>query len=80
LSLARVTYVAPAGEHHLRVTLEGANGGRVRAVAFRSVGTPLGDALSRVSEKWLHIAGHLKADSWAGAAGVQLVIEDAAAA
>ncbi len=80
LSPARVTYVAPAGEHHLRLTLEGANGGRVRAVAFRSVGTPLGDALSRVSEKWFHVAGHLKADNWAGATGAQLVIDDAAPA
>lgn len=78
LSPARVAYVAPAGEAHLRVALEGANGGRVRAVAFRSVGTPLGDALSRAGENWLHVAGHLKADNWAGAAGVQLVIEDAA--
>lgn len=80
LSPARVSYVAPAGEAHLRLTLEGANGGRARAIAFRSVGTPLGDALSRVGEKWFHVAGHLKADNWAGAAGVQLVIEDAATA
>lgn len=80
VSPARVSYVAPAGEHHLRVTLEGANGGRVRAVAFRAGGSPLGDALSRASDKWFHVAGHLKADSWAGAAGVQLVIEDAASA
>ena len=80
LTPARVSYVAPAGEQHLRLTLEGANGGRVRAVAFRSVGTPLGDVLSKVSNTWLHVAGHLKADNWAGATGVQLVIEDAAPA
>jgi single-stranded-DNA-specific exonuclease len=80
LSPARVTYVAPAGEQHLRLTLEGANGGRARGVAFRCVGTPLGEALASVSGKWLHVAGHLKADAWAGAAGVQLVIEDAAPA
>lgn len=80
LTPARVTYVAPAGEQHLRLTLEGVNGGRVRAVAFRSAGTPLGEVLSKVSNTWLHVAGHLKADNWAGATGVQLVIEDAALA
>jgi single-stranded-DNA-specific exonuclease len=78
VSPARVTYVAPAGEQHLRLTLEGPSGGKLRAIAFRSVGTPLGDAIGSVRDRWLHFAGTLKADNWAGANGVQLVVEDAA--
>ena len=78
VSPARVAYVAPAGEKHLRVTLEGASGGKLRAVAFRSVGTPVGDLIGAAGERWLHFAGGLKPDNWAGASGVQLVIDDVA--
>ncbi|MFZ1989702.1 MAG: single-stranded-DNA-specific exonuclease RecJ, partial [Alphaproteobacteria bacterium] len=78
VSPARIAYVAPAGEKHLRLTLEGPSGGRLRAVAFRSVDTPVGDMISAAGERWLHFAGGLKPDNWASATGVQLVIEDVA--
>jgi single-stranded-DNA-specific exonuclease len=80
VSPARIAYLAPAGEKHLRLTLEGPSGGRLRAVAFRSIGTPVGDTIRAAGERWLHFAGGLKPDNWASATGVQLVIEDVALA
>ncbi len=67
------------GSDHVRCFLVGAEGGpRLKGVAFRSVGTPLGEALLTVGGAPLHVAGHLKADRWKGPDAVELVIEDAA--
>ena len=67
------------GSDHVRCFLVGAEGGpRLKGVAFRSVGTPLGEALLTASGAPLHVAGHLKADRWRGSDAVELVIEDAA--
>ena len=67
------------GSDHVRCFLVGAEGGpRLKGVAFRSVGTPLGEALLTSGGAPLHVAGHLKADRWRGSDAVELVIEDAA--
>ena len=67
------------GSDHVRCFLVGAEGGpRLKGVAFRSVGTPLGEALLTTGGAPLHVAGHLKADRWRGSDAVELVIEDAA--
>ena len=67
------------GSDHVRCFLVGAEGGpRLKGVAFRSVGTPLGEALLTTGGAPLHVAGHLKADRWQGSDAVELVIEDAA--
>ena len=67
------------GSDHVRCFLVGAEGGpRLKGVAFRSVGTPLGEALLTAGGAPLHVAGHLKADRWRGSDAVELVIEDAA--
>jgi single-stranded-DNA-specific exonuclease len=54
-------------------------GGRLKAIAFRAAGTPLGAALLANRGGALHLAGHLRADRWNGRDDVQFVIEDAAA-
>ena len=77
---ARAVRSEVAGSGHVRCILADAAGGRLKAIAFRSLETPLGQALLRTSAVPLHVAGHLRADSWAGPDGVQLVIEDAAVA
>ena len=77
---ARVVRAEVVGAGHVRSILADAAGGRLKAIAFRSLETPLGQALLRTPAMPLHVAGHLRADSWAGPAGVQLVIEDAAVA
>ena len=76
VKLARADVV---GTDHVRCFLVGAEGGpRLKGVAFRSVGTALGEALLTAGGVPLHLAGHLKADRWKGPDAVELVIEDAA--
>ncbi len=77
---ARAVRAEVVGAGHVRCILADAAGGRLKAIAFRSLETPLGQALLRTPAVPLHVAGHLRADSWAGPTGVELVIEDAAAA
>ncbi len=79
LTAARLAYVDPAGEQHLRVAIPLERGGRLKAIAFRAAGTPLGAALVANRGGALHLAGHLRADRWNGRDDVQFVIEDAAA-
>ncbi|HMR30203.1 MAG TPA: single-stranded-DNA-specific exonuclease RecJ [Geminicoccaceae bacterium] len=78
LADARVVETRPVGDSHLACTLTGAAGGRLRAVAFRSRGTPLADALLRGEP--LRVAGRVKVDRWQGREGASFHIEDAAAA
>ena len=50
------------------------------AIAFRAVGTPLGDGLLASRGKPIHVVGRLRRDDWNGRVRVQLEIEDAAPA
>lgn len=79
LTAARIGFVDPVGEQHLRVAIPLERGGRLKAVAFRSVGQPLGNMLLANRGGTLHLAGHLRADRWNGRDDVQFVIDDAAA-
>jgi single-stranded-DNA-specific exonuclease len=74
----RVMAADVVGTHHVRCTLAGADGGRLKAIAFRAAGEQLGRALLASRGAALHIAGRLKLDNWQGRAQVQLQIEDAA--
>ena len=78
LTAARIGFVDPAGEQHLRVAIPLERGGRLKAIAFRAAGTPLGNALLAHRGGALHLAGHLRADRWNGRDDVQFIIEDAA--
>ena len=63
----RVRFAKIVGEAHVRVVLEGGDGGRLEAIAFRAAGQPLGDALMAAGGLPLHVAGHLRRDTWGGA-------------
>jgi single-stranded-DNA-specific exonuclease len=65
---------------HVRCTLQGADGTRLKAIAFRAAETELGRALRQADGVTRHVAGKLRVDSWSGRDGVQLIVEDAAAA
>jgi single-stranded-DNA-specific exonuclease len=78
LTAARIGFVDPAGEQHLRVAIPLERGGRLKAMAFRAAGTPLGNALLAHRGGALHLAGYLRADRWNGRDDVQFIIEDAA--
>jgi single-stranded-DNA-specific exonuclease len=67
------------GEDHVRCVFAGREGGRLKGIAFRRAGEPLGQALLAARDP-LHVAGHLRADDWQGRNGVQLFIDDAAPA
>jgi single-stranded-DNA-specific exonuclease len=73
----RVAFADIVGKGHVRCQLQGEDGGRLKAIAFRAAETPLGRALMDRGTGPLHVAGRLKADDWRGKHGVQLTIEDA---
>jgi single-stranded-DNA-specific exonuclease len=76
----RVAHVEPVGSGHLRCALaDPLDTGRLRAIAFRVAGTPLGQLLADTRGAAIHLAGHLRRDGWRGGDAVQLTIEDVAA-
>ena len=78
IAAARLTRVDVVGEDHVRVVLSGNDGGRLKGIAFRAAGAPLGQHLIAGRGRPFHLAGHLRADDWRGRNDVQLIIEDAA--
>jgi single-stranded-DNA-specific exonuclease len=80
LADARVQQARVVGEDHVRFDLAAAEGGRLKAIAFRALDRPLGFALLNSRGMPLHIAGKLRRDRWRGNNSVQLIVEDAAEA
>lgn len=75
----RVKYVKPVGAAHIRCVLEAGDGSRLDAVAFRAAGQPLGELLTAAAGGMpVHVAGHLRRDTWGGRNRIELQIEDAA--
>lgn len=75
---ARLQYADVVGGSHVRCTLAGPDGARLKAIAFRSVGTPLGLALLQGTGGTFHVAGHLRCNDFRGASRAQLFIDDLA--
>ena len=78
LPAVRIGYPKVVGESHVRCTLLGADGARLKGIAFNALDSALGAGLLRPGGLPLHVAGKLRADSWAGPEAVQFIIEDAA--
>jgi single-stranded-DNA-specific exonuclease len=74
----RVSRVRTINDQHVRCTLSAANGARLEAAAFRVGDTPLAKLLLKAEGMKLHVAGHLRRDTWNGRDGVELIVEDAA--
>jgi single-stranded-DNA-specific exonuclease len=74
----RIGFVKPMGEAHIRCTLKSGGGKTIGAIAFRAVGTPLGDTLMSGDGKVYHVAGRLQRDNWGGREKIELMIEDLA--
>jgi single-stranded-DNA-specific exonuclease len=74
----RLSRVRVINDEHVRCTLTGANGARLEAAAFRVGDTPLAKLLLKGEGRPLHVAGHLRRDTWNGRDGVELIVEDAA--
>jgi single-stranded-DNA-specific exonuclease len=79
VAFADVVGKAPQGQH-VKLRLAGGDGTVLDAIAFRAVGTPLGDGLLASRGRPIHAVGRLRQDDWNGRVRVQLEIEDAAAA
>ena len=75
---ARVVRADIVGTGHVRCILTGAEGGRLKAIAFRAADSELGHALLGSGGRPMHLAGAIRVDSWNGAVNTQLVIDDAA--
>ena len=74
----RVKFAKVVGKAHVRCVLEGGDGARLDAVAFRAADQPVGAALLAASGLPLHVAGHLRRDTWNGRDRRELVLEDVA--
>jgi single-stranded-DNA-specific exonuclease len=80
LPRVRVAFAERIGKEGatLRVFLEGEGGGRLKSVLFRAGEGPLAQALLARDGVPLHVAGHLRADSWNGRVTPGFMIVDAA--
>jgi single-stranded-DNA-specific exonuclease len=76
----RIAFAEVVGRDHVRLQLQGGDGARLGAIAFRSASAPLGQGLMASRGKAVHVAGHLRADDWNGRRRVRLQVEDAASA
>jgi len=63
---------------HVSFTLTSDDGARLKAIAFRAAGTPIGDMLMGSNEAPLHFAGTLSIDHWQGREQVQFRLTDLA--
>ena len=72
----QVRYPKVVGESHLSCVLTSPTGEEVRAIAFRVVGEPLGEAL--MTGERLNVAGRIKLDDWRGGNAAQFHIADVA--
>jgi single-stranded-DNA-specific exonuclease len=82
LPSVRVVMADVVGEHHVRLQITDAEGGaRMKAVAFRAVGTPLGDILLESKQgRLLHLLGQFKINHWNGVDSVEFLVDDVSVA
>jgi len=73
-----IAYADKVGENHVRARFRSGDGKFVNAIAFRSVGQPLGNALLENRGRAVHVAGCLTVDRWQGEERVQMRVIDVA--
>jgi single-stranded-DNA-specific exonuclease len=73
-----IVYAEEVGQAHVRVRLKSGEGTFLNAIAFRTAGQKLGDALLKGRGQKMHVAGSLALDRWQGQERVQLRIIDVA--
>ena len=79
LGNVRVQYADVVGKDHVKCTLQGADGSRIKAMAFRSADQPLGQLILASRGKQIHVAGTIRKNSWNGNVSAEIFIDDAAA-
>ena len=76
----RLADVLPVGADHLKVRAVAMDGGALDAIAFRSVGKTMGEALTRLRGASVHLAGTLAINRYGGRERTQLRVVDVAEA
>ncbi|MGB3722185.1 MAG: single-stranded-DNA-specific exonuclease RecJ [Pacificimonas sp.] len=66
------------GTGHVRAVLAGADGKRVKGIAFRAEDTPLGAAILGAKGRRMFVAGRVKRDDWHATPKAEIHLEDAA--
>jgi len=66
------------GAAHVRVILKGADGARLKAMAFRHADTPLGAALAGAVGRQIYIAGRIQRDDWGRTPAAEVHLDDIA--
>lgn len=66
------------GENHVRARLRSGDGATVEAIAFRAIGSPIGDALLRGRGEVFHVAARVSANHFRGVERVETRIADLA--
>jgi single-stranded-DNA-specific exonuclease len=82
VSKVKVVNCSVVGDGHVRVILAdggtGAPSQSLKAMAFRSAQTPIGQTLLNARGKILHIAGQARINVWQGRESVDFFIDDVA--
>ena len=74
----RIVYADLAGKDHVRCTLQSGDGSKINGIAFRAIGTELGELLLSERQMPIHVAGRLAINDWGGKRTPQIIIDDAA--
>ncbi len=75
----KIVHVDIVGTDHVRLQLSDLEGGtRMKAIAFKSADTPLGEALLKGKGQSLHLMGQFKINEWNGNESVEFHVSDAA--
>ena len=78
LQNVRLHSVDVVGDSHIRCMVSDWEGGaRMKAMAFRAVGTELGEALLKSKGAAIELVGQLKIDNWSGQDKVEMHVRDA---
>ncbi|WP_208433143.1 single-stranded-DNA-specific exonuclease RecJ [Bartonella taylorii] len=75
----RLVHLSEVGKGHLRLVISNIEGKKLQGIAFRAVGTALGDFLFENIGEIIHLAGNLSLNYWNGTINPQLRVIDAAA-
>ncbi len=79
IASARIRFAKPAGESHLRLTVDNGSG-PIDIIAFRAFETDIGQALLNHAGQAFHFVGRLEIDEWGGRRKAKMQLEDAAPA
>lgn len=76
LSKVRINKASLVGTGHVRCYLSSANGGNLKAMAFRVADNDVGQAMLNAKGEVFDVVGVLRKDNWQGRNSVQFIIDD----